>query len=890
MRPIAICETLIKPILAAYAHIMQPLVRKHLSQPVNFAPNGVQFQLERDATAQVGSTIRLLVELALAKIIPELVIFRSDATNAFGSISRDAIFAAMKAASIPDPFIEFYKHLYQNGKLITGAGEDVNNNRGVRQGDASSSLLFTLATKPVLDAIMETLLETDLIKIPPAPALNALAVSEQNEYESQETIVQPQFAIADDDFLAVNNLDAVKRAVLRQQELGPAIGYTFNLHKCSIIHIRDGQILDSSLSLSNGDGAVVTIPSVSIDLSSPLCGFPVLGIPVGSHSATVSIIQQTIDETKECADAIVQAANQHHWLSIQDAILLLRSCCSTKSMYLQRTLPISEEQQHDLDSHLIKATTQLLSLDVEPGLLAPLIGLPLRHAGVGVHLSQFENHAAMCGFFIRTIHHGIPAVSAVFRAALRHCHPIAGNDGSNNHGSDSPPTMQSFLHSCSLLHPPLQVNIVTGVITKADSQAQVHQSAAPPPAHIQSLEQLQASQSDDSVSRSPIIVVDEAHAGPKSIQAAIQAHEHEFRSKQLFDSLEQRIHDPQVSGQDKRHARELIYSLRSVSHPTATAFLSTVPLPHLRVSDDAFRFFYQSLYGARTLPILLEGGECPCCHMGPIFSGHERICRSVFGLIDLRHDTIMEHLFRFMMRCGLFPVKEHWLRPPVNASAQMMEAIQHGQKQLNGRRIHSNAGGGCRMDIVVELEHRQHLIDLTIGDLASSGAAGSAALSGSYPQHLESGKQSAFSRTMTGEPIIQHSTFIPFALTNCMQLGPLGVDLVHKLIIEFEKTHELQHHQQHPQHHLFDNDQDWLDNLVAGQLQPRFLYAEIGAIIVRFALKLQQRFLSRASAALSANRSHSQALQQRQDRSAIRDSFAVDSDSLGFSAGEAEDE
>lgn len=87
----------------------------------------------------------------------ELHVVSLDVAKAFDSVSHQAITSALTEAGVPTVLVEYVKTAYQNSTTILEVrgkrSEEIVVNRGVRQGDPMSTIIFSLVTDRVLRSI-----------------------------------------------------------------------------------------------------------------------------------------------------------------------------------------------------------------------------------------------------------------------------------------------------------------------------------------------------------------------------------------------------------------------------------------------------------------------------------------------------------------------------------------------------------------------------------------------------------------------------------------------------------------------------------------------------------------------------------------------------------------
>lgn len=315
---------------------------------------------------QVGVGTRGGVEAVAHAVVTALetddqnVALAVDCQNAFNTLDRSAMFAAVKAR-MPE-LLPVVQWAYGAGTPLHIVGAPAGtapiwSQRGVRQGDPAGPLLFGLTLQKVLEAAVTA--------SPGAPPVSFL-----------------------DDITVVGKPAAARRAWQHLTGNGPdslkAVGLTVRPDKCGVY---GGSGLPAN---QRHVGAL----AASLGVKHHRHGFSVVGVPVGNEDFVQSELAKRAQKICALVDQCMDLP-----LSKQTQFLLLRASLSVRMAHLQRSVAwrLLAPAATRVEQAVIAAVAKIFRLPVGegPGGHTPVPGreleqmlLPIRHAGFGLPCSS----------------------------------------------------------------------------------------------------------------------------------------------------------------------------------------------------------------------------------------------------------------------------------------------------------------------------------------------------------------------------------------------------------------------------------------------------------------------------------------------------------------------
>jgi hypothetical protein len=292
---------------------------------------------------------------------PEAALLTVDQANAFNSVTRSAVFEAVKE-HVPKllPFVQWAYGAPTSLHLV-GAHPNtppIQSQTGVRQGDPLGPLLFALALQRSLQRTQEA-----------APSVAVIAYA--------------------DDVNLVGHVQDLKVAfqVLQGENGAGGIGLRVQRRKCALT-----------------GGPRDEVASLAAELNIQHCpeGVTVCGTPVGSESYVESSL---LCRASNVVDQITKLMKLP--LAKQSQFALLRSSLSLRMVHLQRSLTWDQvaPSTRQVEQAILEAISTILRLPTASGpngarltsssVLEQMV-LPLRHGGFGLRMtSSLEADAAL---------------------------------------------------------------------------------------------------------------------------------------------------------------------------------------------------------------------------------------------------------------------------------------------------------------------------------------------------------------------------------------------------------------------------------------------------------------------------------------------------------------
>ena len=285
---------------------------------------------------------------------PEAMALHMDIRNAFNTVGRDAIFAAVKRES-PQllPFVTWAYGAATNLVVLGADVEPLQSATGVRQGDPLSTYLFSIVFQPVLEAATQVL---------------------------------PTVAFVDDATL-VGRADALRQAF-------PAF-----VAGCK----SDGRNLEAApqkCAITGGNPHAAAALAAELGVQHAPDGIVCYGTPIGSEEFVSSTIEKRADVIVAEVERLMQLP-----LDSQTQWSLLRGSLSKRLDHLKRTVPWQRlaATVRRVEAAIQKAAAAIFELPPDPDGVAACrpdlleqLTLPLRHGGFGLHaMCETEADAAL---------------------------------------------------------------------------------------------------------------------------------------------------------------------------------------------------------------------------------------------------------------------------------------------------------------------------------------------------------------------------------------------------------------------------------------------------------------------------------------------------------------
>ena len=135
------------------------LLATRLSSRIHYSSRQRAFT-KGDGIADNVFLLRCLLKDSCEELKPLSLVFL-DVSKAFDSVSHDSLFLAAKRMGVPGPFIEYLRCLYSEASTRLQIGEELSEplaqNRGVKQGDPLSPILFNCVIDWAIEALDQEL-------------------------------------------------------------------------------------------------------------------------------------------------------------------------------------------------------------------------------------------------------------------------------------------------------------------------------------------------------------------------------------------------------------------------------------------------------------------------------------------------------------------------------------------------------------------------------------------------------------------------------------------------------------------------------------------------------------------------------------------------------------
>ena len=304
---------------------------------------------------------------------PQCVTVQLDWRNAFNSLSREAMLAAIvKRQPTLLPFAAWtYKQssrLFVDG--MPSSTPPILSQCGVRQGDPCGVLYFSLTTQDILEKVR--------ILHPEAPILS----------------------YTDDTFLQ-GSAASVTAAFPTLCNHGAAIGLEARLNKCGVY---------------SAVAQHATETAAHLGISERLDGLLVAGTPIGTNTFINTHANAKADATTSLISKLLNTP-----LPAQDKFIILRSSMQMRVAHLPRIAPWSliEDALKNVEDAVVNAVFMVMERPQQVAVREGQLTLPLRFGGVGIRTtSQLEARAAFLS--------AAAVTESAMRAGAQQFRPFAG--------------------------------------------------------------------------------------------------------------------------------------------------------------------------------------------------------------------------------------------------------------------------------------------------------------------------------------------------------------------------------------------------------------------------------------------------------------------------------
>jgi hypothetical protein len=483
---------------------------------------------------------------------PDCVTLQMDFQNAFNTVSRSAMLAAV--AERQPGLLPFAIWGYQQPSrlLVDGAPEGeapIMSECGVRQGDPCGGLFFSLTTQSTLESIRQAHPDA-------APV-----------------------AYHDDTFLQ-GSAAAVTAAFPMLRDLSAAIGLIVRPDKCGVYS-------------TNAQAAQATAATLKV----PHChdGLTAAGTPVGTDDFVTAYATKKADVVCKSIDDMLELP-----LPAQDKFIILRSSMQMRLAHLPRVAPwhLVGDAVQRVEDRSAQATFRIMQRPEQADVRAGQLTLPLRHGGMGIRITSAQE--AKASFL---------SAAAMTETAMR--------EGPEQYRPFAGPNAPSLEQDWQALH----------------AAGEGH-SLWPPEALPVNGETI------DTVL--------------PSAQRTFARFVAERKSADLLASF-----DTTTEEGLRNLAR-----MHSCACRPASIWLETLPLAEpLRLTDSDFIGSMRHRLGLTQLPANAPGVRCSCGrHMQAGDTDHAMTCRSLAGIVMLRHNNLVGTWRHIISRAGVASTAEPLLR------------------------------------------------------------------------------------------------------------------------------------------------------------------------------------------------------------------------------------
>jgi len=338
IRPICITDMFRKLIAKVLLHLHQ----RHL---MFFIPSE-QFGV---GTRHGSTIISSLIEHTLDDTVERkdsCFIVQTDIDSAFPSVSRQMLIDSLVDVGAHNSFVSFVYQSFVKENLMYFEGKDPQHipcSKGVAQGCVLSPLLFSLATRKVLEKanIGKNKVKENSIKYPPKCV-----------------------AYLDDMFFITNNLEEMQYILKETETELNNLGMSINASKSKSLIIQGGEISKES-QLYIGKEKIEAVTKLKV-----------LGTLISKN------IDDRLDyfneKVKKSLEIILSVSKIH----LQSFMHIVRNCITTKLIHLIRSMIIPKELLYDYDDIIQSIISKTLQLSKHYN--KDLINCPMSKGGLGI--------------------------------------------------------------------------------------------------------------------------------------------------------------------------------------------------------------------------------------------------------------------------------------------------------------------------------------------------------------------------------------------------------------------------------------------------------------------------------------------------------------------------